>query len=154
MPPLGKTQPTKLIIGNTFPGGAPETDVNTFSSPDPPLTPDVADTKWGEIDAQAALDYDANTETYRASIGWRNGSVALDVAAAVATVSNTPPLELPPLYDDINPDAVDALAELTRPDAAMRATLVAMTYDGHEVMVHGDGVFAIRPPPAEAPEGR
>lgn len=128
--------------------------MSTFSPPDPPLTPDVADSEWGEIDAREALDYDAETNTYRARIDWRNESTTLDVVATVAAVSNTPPLELPTLYDDIDPDAFDALAELTRSDAAMGETLVAMTYVGYEVTVHGDGVLSIRPSSVESTEGR
>ena len=128
--------------------------MNKFSPPDLPPPPDVADSEWGEIDAREALDYHAETNTYQARIDGRNESVVLEVVAAVATVSNTPPLELPPLYDDIDPDAFDALVELTGPGAAMGNTLVALTYDGYEVLVHGDGVIFIRPLPAELTEGR
>lgn len=116
------------------------------SPPDPPLTPDVADSEWGEVDAQEALDYHAATNTYRAKIGRYSECVPLEVVAAVATVSNTPPSELPPIYEHVDRDAFDALAELATPRAARQETLIVMTYVGYEVTVHGDGILSIRPP--------
>lgn len=126
--------------------------MSKFSPPDPPLIPDVADSEWGEIDAKAALAYDAATNTYQASIDWRAESVVLEVVAAVATVSNTPPLELPPLYGTIDQDAFDALADLSSPETGTRDVLIVMTYAGYEVAVTGDGVLSIRLPPTEPTE--
>lgn len=119
-------------------------------SSDLPQTPDVADSEWGEINEREALDYDAATDTYRAKIDVDAESVPLDVVSAVATVSGTPPLELPALYNDVDSDAFEALSRLTPTEASAVETPIIVTYAGHEVTVHADGVISVRPPSDES----
>lgn len=62
------------------------------------------------------------------------------VIRAVAAHRNVDPIELPPLYDWINPDSLDALFEPTRRNSPRRGRL-EFTYDGHAVAVDcADGV--------------
>lgn len=131
---------------NTYPCDSLTLYVNKFPLPTPPQIPDVAASEWGELDAHEILAYDARTNTYQASIDRQNESVVLDVVATVATVSKTPPWELPPLYEDIDQNAFDALSEVPRPETETPETLVVMTYAGHEVTVNGTGVLSVRPP--------
>jgi hypothetical protein len=69
----------------------------------------VTGTSWEDVDGHEVLSYDATTNIYQASVNPRNESVALDVVALVATVSNTPLMELLPLYDDIDRNAFEGL---------------------------------------------
>lgn len=59
------------------------------------------------------------------------------VVEAVAETTGTDPLELPPLYDAIDPDALDVLV------ADGGQSHVEFAYDGHEIAVHEDGAVAV-----------
>jgi len=62
-----------------------------------------------------------------------NESVSERVVQAVATTSNADPLELPPLYDAVDPDALDALV------TGIADGKVTFTYAGYEVTLTSDG---------------
>lgn len=61
-------------------------------------------------------------------------SVSIAVVSAVATHRGTDPTDLPPLYEWIDPDALDALFAPTRRDGD-RAGRLEFTYDGHTIAV-------------------
>ncbi|QKY19167.1 hypothetical protein B4589_001780 [Halolamina sp. CBA1230] len=66
-----------------------------------------------------------------------NQGVAERVVGAVATVSGVDPLVLPPLYDAIDPDALDALVE------GMTDGEVVFTYAECEITVTAAGVIDV-----------
>lgn len=66
-------------------------------------------------------------------------SPSLRVIDALAAVTDTDPLELPPLYEVIDPEALDALF---RPDSGVEGT-VQFTFGPHEITVRSDGTVAI-----------
>ncbi|WP_121743038.1 HalOD1 output domain-containing protein [Natronorubrum halophilum] len=69
-----------------------------------------------------------------------DGSVSIAIVTAVASKRDVDPTELPPLYEWIEPDALDALFEPTRRGGPRRGHL-EFTYDGHEIGVEcGDGL--------------
>lgn len=61
-------------------------------------------------------------------------SVSIAVVTAVATQRNVSPIELPPLYDWVDPDALDALFEPTQTGGQRRGR-IEFSYDGHDVVV-------------------
>ena len=63
-----------------------------------------------------------------------DGDVSVAVVTAIATKRGVEPTELPPLYESIDPDALDALFAPTRSGGPRRGRL-EFTYDGHEVAV-------------------
>jgi hypothetical protein len=65
-------------------------------------------------------------------------SVSRAVIDAVAAVEGTPPTELPPLYDVVDPDALDKVF-------AGKASLgkVMFNYNSYEITVEADGYVAI-----------
>ena len=66
------------------------------------------------------------------------GDVSLAIVAAVARRQGVEPIDVPPLYEWIDPDALDALFAPTRSGGPRRGRL-SFVYDGHEVVVdHGD----------------
>lgn len=76
-------------------------------------------------------------------------SISMAVVDAVATATDTDPLELDaPLYEVIDTDALD---RLVRTDALRR---VEFEYEGHVVEVRGDGEVAVDGTVAEAEGGR
>ncbi|MXV63535.1 hypothetical protein GS429_16025 [Natronorubrum sp. JWXQ-INN-674] len=69
-----------------------------------------------------------------------DGSVSIAVVTAIATQRGVSETELPPLYEFIDPDALDALFESTRAGGPRHGRL-EFTYDGHEVAVEcGDNL--------------
>lgn len=66
-----------------------------------------------------------------------NETVSERVIQAVATTSSADPLELPPLYDAVDPDALDSLVtEMTDGE-------VVFAYAGYEVTVRSDGTIMV-----------
>lgn len=64
------------------------------------------------------------------------------VPQEVAQRANTDPLELPPLYFAIDPDALDAAIE------GIEEGKVEFRYAGHRVAVHSDGAVSVIDEPA------
>lgn len=62
---------------------------------------------------------------------------ALRVIQAVAASTDTDPLELPPLYDRLDSDALDAVVR------GLDNGTVQFRYVGHTVTVHSDGSVEI-----------
>ncbi|MEF8800405.1 MAG: HalOD1 output domain-containing protein [Halolamina sp.] len=61
-----------------------------------------------------------------------NGTIAEQIVEKVANTADTDVLDQPPLYDVIDPDALDALVE------AMSDGEVSFIYAGYEVTVESD----------------
>ena len=68
----------------------------------------------------------------------RGKSASMTVVEAVGAAADTPVLELPPLFDAIDPDALDALF-------AGRPTngVVTFRYAGYDVTVRADGTVEL-----------
>jgi hypothetical protein len=64
-------------------------------------------------------------------------SVSQHVCEAVAAYSNTPVLELPSLYDSIDPDALDAVVR------TVEHGRVEFRYAERDVTVHSDGTVDV-----------
>lgn len=75
----------------------------------------------------------ASTTFQEAASEHETRSVCTTVIETVAEAAGVSELELEPLYDAIDPDALEALF---RPGAVGR---VEFTYHGHAVTVHSDG---------------
>lgn len=68
-------------------------------------------------------------------------SLTVTVVEQVANRENVDPLELPPLHDAIDPDALDALFD--KPEAAVDG--VTFRYQGYEVVVEGPERVRVTP---------
>lgn len=67
-------------------------------------------------------------------------AVTGQVVQEVASAMNAEPLELPPLYEAIDPDALEGLVE------TMTDGEVSFTYRGHKVTVSHDGTVDVDEP--------
>lgn len=65
------------------------------------------------------------------------------VIRRVSTAADSDPVELPPLYDAIDPDALDALVE------RMSDGTVSFVYAGYEVIVENDGTVDLGERPVD-----
>ncbi|MFA9518166.1 HalOD1 output domain-containing protein [Halopenitus sp. H-Gu1] len=66
-----------------------------------------------------------------------NGPVSERVIRNVAETTDSDPLDLPLLYDAVDPDALNAIIE------SMSDGEVTFTYAGHEVTVTSDGAISL-----------
>jgi hypothetical protein len=68
--------------------------------------------------------------------------VSVQVVQTVAEHRDTVPVDLPPLFEVIDPDALDTLFNPVQPGVPL-GTEVTFTYVGHEVTVADDGEVVI-----------
>lgn len=115
------------------------------SAREPPPLPDLARTDWDAIDEREVLDYDADTETYRASFDNEREPVREVLFAVVAVVSGTPPLELPSLSRVLDIETVEQLIEAAVTDPTRGDVHVSFAYTDWNVTVHSYGVLTVRP---------
>lgn len=76
----------------------------------------------------------------------RHSTTTERVVKAVATYTDTDPLELPPLYDSLDSDALDAVTH------GLSNGTVQFQYADHSVTVHGDGTVEIADDPTTRSE--
>lgn len=69
------------------------------------------------------------------------------VVAAVTDASNSSVSDLPPLYEVVNPEALDNLFAQTSAGNIRSDGHVTFAYAGYHVTVTNDGVIDIEPPP-------
>lgn len=93
-----------------------------------------------------AIEYDPQTNTHRIWLDWsRTEPVSTLVVAAVAKAAGVDTTDLEPLYDAVDPEALDELFKPTGSTGRMINSL-SFPYSGHLVTVHGDGKVAVRSP--------
>ena len=62
-------------------------------------------------------------------------SISLYIVNCVAEKEHTDPLELPPLYDAVDPDALDDLVESGRQNGTTQSGRIEFQYNGYTVIV-------------------
>lgn len=80
---------------------------------------------------------------YRATYDWTSMEPSTGVIEAVADVTNRESLALSPLYDSIDPDALDSLFRLSDEEVS-----VSFTYAGFEITARSDGEVAVGSDPS------
>lgn len=80
-----------------------------------------------------------------------DGKVSERVVAAVAAARDEDPLELPPLYDVIDPDALNNLFAHGFSGRRNGSGRVSLMLADCEVVVHSDGEIAVTAPDGRAP---
>ncbi|MFB6171889.1 MAG: HalOD1 output domain-containing protein [Haloarculaceae archaeon] len=79
---------------------------------------------------------DHGTQTAR-RYDWSETPPSYAVVETVARADGTDPVDLGPLYEQVDPDALDALL------ADARGVAVTFPFAGHEVTVGSDGVIEV-----------
>jgi len=95
-----------------------------------------ADDRTGADEIQ--LDADAPKAIFEPSTG---GSATEAVVSLVAQEEGCAPLELDPLYDAVDPEALDSICTAT-PDSSLR---LSFDYTGYTVLVDGSGIVQLIP---------
>lgn len=71
-----------------------------------------------------------------------DGTVSVEVVERVADIEDVDPIELPRLYEVINPDALDQVFATT-PTAGREGGQVTFSYHGYEITVSSDGDVSV-----------
>ena len=88
--------------------------------------------------------YDPMTDTYHHQYDWDSPErLSSAIIAAVATVTDTEPTELEPLYDCVDPDALDALFRPLSEDRPRSHGRLSFSLDEYEVTVQGHGEIIV-----------
>lgn len=117
----------------------------------PPHAPAVTDCQPDDGGGADTIDYDSDTDTYRASFDSATDSVPMAVLSTVATVAETDPTALQSLHSVVDPDALDALMRPAADTPERGDVHVSFTLDGHDVTVHSYGIVAVQPPEDTSP---
>ena len=100
--------------------------------------PDAEENRWIETDA-ASVQFDPSTETYRTVHNWnQHDSISTTLIEAVSAVVGEQSTTLPPLFESVDPDALDSVFEPTTatPRTAGR---ISIPYAGFLVTIYADG---------------
>ena len=91
--------------------------------------------------------YDSETETYHVRDALeRPQPISVTVVQTVAAVTGTEPEDVEPLYDVIDPNALDALFRPVSEGSSRRTASVSFTLHGLDVTVHASGEIVVAVP--------
>lgn len=97
-----------------------------------------------QFTAQENVQYDPESNTYRVSHDWTSTkSLSTVIASVLEEVTSTSTDRLTPLYDSIDPDALDEVFQTDSNGEPRTDGWVRFPYDVYEVTVHASGDIAI-----------
>lgn len=99
----------------------------------------------GDVSGSPGCTGPPGEETYAASFEPEDRP-SESVVATIAALAGEEPTELTPLYEAVEPDAIDALVEHARRTGHPDRTRLTFAYAGYEVSVRGDGRILVSLP--------
>ena len=120
----------------------------------PPPAPNTTGSDWNATGKREAIEYNLESDTYRVSFD-SDDSVSMAVVSTVAVVSETEPMELPPLYSVCDPEALETVVQPAIHGPSNNDVHVRFTFNDCTVTVHNYGIITVQPPEAGngGPEG-
>lgn len=98
------------------------------------------------INTDSPVAFDSETETYRLYADWQSDEpVSMSVLRGVAAVTNTPITDMDPLFETVDPEALDDLYDPAAGDRERADTRVAFRFNGCDVVVYAAGEIEISP---------
>ncbi|MFC7231403.1 HalOD1 output domain-containing protein [Saliphagus sp. GCM10025308] len=86
------------------------------------------------------IGYDPETDTYTVSSDWATDELPSEaVVEAVAAATGSTPESIPPLYEVVDPEALDQLFEPTSHVPSLRTGVVEFRFHGCDVTVSTSG---------------
>lgn len=96
--------------------------------------------------ATASITFEPATNTYRISHDWEGDErVVATIVRAVAIVTNTPPADFDPLFETIDPDALERLFDGPSGDPARDTSWMSFRFSDCAVQVSATGTIEITP---------
>lgn len=84
------------------------------------------------------------TETYSATYDWESDiPLSTEVLTLVSRAADVDPLEIEPLNDCVDPDALNKLFEPRRDGTLRSGGMLTFRIHGYEVTVHADGEIVV-----------
>ncbi|ELY65692.1 HalOD1 output domain-containing protein [Natrinema versiforme] len=90
-----------------------------------------------------SLEFDRESGTYRAQYDRDATAASMAVVAAVSDVLGVDPIELDPLYNTVDTDALNELVQ--RRDTSHGSVDVSFTLEGYEITVFSNEVVTVSP---------
>ena len=84
-------------------------------------------------------------DTTRADYDWSSTSPSTAVIDTVATAVDTDPINMQPLYESVDPDALDTLIQSNGAATERGTVTVSFVFAGRQVTVHSTGEVVVRP---------
>jgi hypothetical protein len=81
----------------------------------------------------------------REQYDWTATSPSSAVVETISRALDCAPTSFGPLYEYVDPDALNTIVAATAPTDATGSTVVSFLFDVHEVAVHGNGEVVVRP---------
>lgn len=99
-------------------------------------------------DGEETIVYDADADLYRVSHDWTSDAdVTTTIITAVAAITDSPATDIAPLYEAINPDALNTLYAPTQTgERRTGGGCTTLTVHGCTVTLYWDGEIEIEPP--------
>lgn len=86
------------------------------------------------------IRYDRANETYSVKHGWGcNVPFGELIVKTISKITNTNVLELQPLYETIDPEALDDLFSPVEGKAPRNVGSLTFEYEGYQIVVHASG---------------
>lgn len=98
---------------------------------------------------EGSVRYNPETGTYRSAFDATTIDPSIAVVNVMATVCDTKPVQLAPLYEAIDPEAIDRLFTKPPNGHADGDCIIKFSYLGYRVCVKSYGVIEVRPLPAD-----
>ena len=93
-----------------------------------------------------AISYDSETDTYRLHHSWwRDKPLSTAVSMGVAAVTNTAPTEQDPLFESVDPDALDRLFDSSAESTEHCVGRATFRFNDCKVTVYSNGTIEITP---------
>lgn len=106
----------------------------------------------GVTDPDTALTFDPETSTYRLHHDWRDDeSIPTAVIMGVAAITNTPPTDLDPMFETLDPDALDQLFHPSARGSSRDAGWVSFHLNGCAVRIYATEEIEITPDEDDTP---
>ena len=91
-----------------------------------------------------AVEYSQESAIVRTQFDQAKTPASMAVIATLADAMDTDPVELNPLHSTVDPEALDALAQVRN---EMNGDVhITFTHEGHEIRVHSYGVISVMLP--------
>lgn len=91
------------------------------------------------------VEYHKPTDSYRTEFDNQTRLATNAVVTAVATAADTDPLELPPLWSVLDPDALDEFFASATSERDHDESAITFEYADHIVTVNGRGTVIVEP---------
>jgi hypothetical protein len=94
---------------------------------------------------EAPTNSDRDHQPVRARYDWASTPPSTAIVETIAEATGNNPTSLNPLYESVDPDALNALLRSVPSSTAGRDLRISLSVDGHGITIYGDGDIVVQP---------